>query len=409
METTFQSWIDGQQPHSASKSHIATLQQSNRVFDVSKQVYELEPTATPFMTFTMNAIKGKPRTVSNPLFYFTEKYHRNFTLKATEAINDSATSLTVDDIGSIVVGNYILNTETDEVVKITNIATTTGPTVHTLTIARGELGSSAASISDEDTFCRLTDNLEDGGEGILGKFTGETLDYNFIEVTKTLWEISELAKASGVNWGKGNKVEMLADKLREHKMEMERKALFGFRHQETDGTTGRKRYTMGGFERFVDSGNIFTPDAGILSKKVADGLMEQIFAYGSRKKLMLAGGTILHCINNWYDTRVVNDNTIPKKLGQNIREYETPYGILQIVYGESMFYTIPRLSGTAFIIDVGNCRPVQMSGLTGTKSVIFDPGKADLEQGEFRTYMSYEFLLPKTHAIIKGVTDYEAD
>jgi hypothetical protein len=207
--------------------------------------------------------------------------------------------------------------------------------------------------------------------------------------------------------------EMKREALELHGIEMEWATLFGIPTEGT-GANGKAERTTGGFIYWLNtnaSGNIFNyvTDSDSLwngqdwlsgGEYWLDQQLEQIFRYGSQEKLALCGSTALLHINRLVkNSGSYEINRSTKAYGLNVREWVTPFGVINIMLHPLMTYEAttrndmyvmePRLIKYRYVDDTKFLRDRQ-------------PNDVDGMNDEYLTEAGYEWHHPLSMGLLRG-------
>ncbi len=377
--------------------------QAKRSYDVDSAIHQLRPDITPFLTIS-RAFKGGPRTVTDPKFFWLEDDVAAFsTTVSTDYTSTSASNeIVVADSSVFLVQDIIYNAKSLERMRITVIVNST-----TLTVVRGfplptsTTSTGLAAGTATNVLIRLGNLYPEGAASRDGTSGVEVEKFNYTQIIRTPYSITNTMKASKLRVGKDELGIMHAKKAMEHKIEIERFMLFGMRNEET-AIFAKTSRTMGGLFQAITT-NVTVDSDGTLTESEFNDFLETIFRYGSKRKLMLGGGTILKAINSWGKSDLQIDPNW-KKYGLDLKEYFSPFGSIGISFAEEIFRLSTQLTGTAVVIDPANVRFVILRPTKKVQIVV----DMDGEKWEYVTECSLQVTLEKTHGVLKGAIGYAA-
>jgi hypothetical protein len=330
-------------------------------------------------------------------------------LKVATAATDAATSIvvTADDNVPFVVENATLyNTRTGEVMRATADANTG---TNTLTVARGAGGDStkkAVTVGDELVIIGYAAK-EGSGKPSVATFD-PTTDYNYTQIFKTGVSITGTLKQTYLRTG-DKESEMLTKALKNHMADIERAFFFGQRAIEDANTATPRRYTGGLFSMIpnvIDAASAFENENVITEYEFDRLLIEDLFAWGSKEKVMFCGPRVISNLmqiakNRWQPTAVDN------AYGVSFARYHTFAGDL-LVYMHPLFRQIPSMNANGIILDMDALGYRYMNGRDTTLKRDVQANDVDASEHFYITECGLELLQAKPHAIIRNWKDVKA-
>ena len=444
---------------SVSTTSISGFQNPDqrKLYDFSDKVAELMPEESPFFVY-LNKVAKNP--VDDPVFRFLENRtvtnwtSRNFSLAA--AVNGgSAVSagspydVTVDD-GS---GSAISFLTKGMVIAVNTVDSTAGWAQVLLRVESAPtIGSSSTAFSgsvidvsnsnvsgynvlaDNDA-CQIVGTSFGEGTGSPDTFS-DTLDddYGYTQIFKTACELTNTAIATR-HRGYANEFDRIwAQKLREHKVDIERAMLFGQRArvngvQYTEGLVG---HIVKNVNPEVGDGALSYSSGSAYYRSVAqaeltyDRLlsdMEVIFdpaRGGAGERLVLASLPVITFFNKlgdgaFLDASIGSASNMPYRMnfdkadgafGHQLLNINTIHGSLYLVK-EPLFRGMA--SGMMLMADMSNLayRPLVGNGLNRDTQIQTNVQSADedLRKDMILTEAGLEITLPEVHALynVEGI------
>lgn len=417
-----------------------------RKFDVGDRIAELTPSETPFLTFLTKLSKEK---TADPDFKHFE--HRSGWLDKKFLVNAGTpstwsslsvgatiTNLVVDDgsgnntYTSFVKGMIVTlmaparTAWTNRAVALVTNVDSGGIDLKALTAP-----SAVDNIVNNDEIYVIGTAHEEGGLKAETYSDEPVVRYGSIQEFKTGYKMSDILKNTDL-WGGNEWNRIRADKMKEHKFDIERALIFGkmvrssdavtsvWAHNtvdlDGDGTSGTVR-TTDGIYQFVKSfgttqsanawGNRFacTYTSYTWSDFVDD--MEQVFQYGSDQRVCLCGSTVFGSFSKFGSNTFlgsspqINVNQGDSKFGLKIITITTPFGELNLVHDKILR---GRFADLMLSVDMNNIRYRFMQNLdTLIETGIQTPGET-AEHEEIRTVAGLQVDLLETHSIFEFVT-----
>lgn len=234
---------------------------NRRVRDVESRIHYLDPDAAPF---TLILSKAQKQTVSAPKFEWMEKELP----PAWDQVNNGAgytagdTAIVVDNAAYFSVGDVVKVARTGENLRVS--AVTTGTNTITVERSVGDAsGTNAAALVDNDDLVIIGSAYAEGSPLGLEKSHIEAFKHNYTEIFRMPFGETGTSMATNYYTGKV-RPELRAQKAIEHKLQLERTALFGERNIDTTSTNNPRRYTGGALyfltDNIVDAGGTLTYD-----------------------------------------------------------------------------------------------------------------------------------------------------
>lgn len=357
--------------------------------DMAEDIAFLTPEAAPFVALTKRLVKEK---CSNPRYDWLDRELEPRWDTVNQA-NESApaTSVVVSHGTYFRPGMLVKVPRTGEVILVTAIAT------NTLTVVRGFGETAAANLNNTDPLMIIGNVNEEGSKAPADAGGNPTAEYNYCQIFRTPFSVTNTANACQTYGGKLISQEQ-KDKGILHRIDMERAFLYGERKEDLTGTNP-KRETRG-LLKFL-SQNIKS-SAGNLSELDFNKWLQDVFAYGTSKKLLLASPLLVSVISTWAGGKLKTVPEAQAKYGINVVEYISPHGTLNIIKEPLFEGTIYGGYGAALDLQYIKYRYMD-SRDTSLKTNIQD-NDADGRRDEYLTEAGLEMRLPKSHGLITGVT-----
>ena len=297
-----------------------------------------------------------------------------------------------------------------------------GSTNSTLAIKLLEDDDNGASndLSDVDTFKIIGNINPEGGEMPDAIALNPVKVYNYTQIFRTPLSMTRTAMRTRLRTGDQYQ-KAKAEALEMHSWEMELAFLWGIKTENVGSNNKPERTTQGviNFIREYAPANVddYTLNETYDATTWVSGgetwfkaMLEQIFRYGADEKLVLCGSGALLGIDALAMTGgQINLQPGQKTYGMNIRQWVTPFGVLNMKthplfsYDETtrnmMVVLEPKELGYRFIDDTS------FYGEGDKKTRPFGSGhrRIDGKNEEFLTECGLEFGLPQKCAVLNGV------
>lgn len=307
--------------------------------------------------------------------------------------SSSDTSIVVDDGALVDKFALIYVPRTGEIIRVSSISG------NTLTVTRGEAGTSAAALLDNDEFVLLNSAYAENVQSGDISFKNTTFDYNYTQIARQPYGNSRTeqgTKKYGIDNSYDRKKKMaLIKMLRENNGNM----WLGGRSINT--STGIR--TAGGVLSFIDSSNVYDVNQNLTQAEFEFWMRKYALAYNNTKKTLFAGSRLIERINSWASDKVIyNTSSAVTKFGLAVKTYSTAWGDLDIVY-EPYFDEVTSLNGYGVALDLNLIKFVYfVNGVLRSYDDIQENDR-DGRKGEWLMEFSIQVNVPRSHAVIKNV------
>ncbi|MEG2212338.1 MAG: DUF5309 family protein, partial [Clostridiales bacterium] len=315
---------------------------------------------------------------------------------ANGAVTNSAAAVNVDD-GSIFRPYDIIKIpSTGECMLVTAIS------INALTVVRGYGATVGAAVTDKSEVL-IIGNAQAENAGVRGvKSTQETPCYNYTQIFRTPISLSNTERASKLYGGKDQNYQRKKAGI-EHIRDIANAMYFGQRKEDTTGATPRR--TMGGVLEFLTTSSrsvAFSVNSNKLTFRNFDSkVAREVFSYGSKEKLLIAGPYLAAAINDWSAQKLVTDVGKDKTFGMSVKNLITSYGDMKILFDpllkESAVY-----AGYGLVLDMENVRYAYLEGRDTKLNTNIQARDIDGVIDEYITECSLEIKQPNTHMLITG-------
>lgn len=365
--------------------------------------------------FAMMA-RMKKETTNDPEFSWWEEEQQPTRLQVNSDFTAGQTTLTVNtssyDAQSLVAGDLLLVQGVtsagykNEIVEVSS----TPSASNQFSVTRGAAGTSAGSIATDDYLTKIGSTNQEGNTAPDATTQNPTKYFNYTQIFRTSYEITETAKNTRARTGdalKNDKKRRMFD----HSASIEYAILFG-KKSETTGSNGKPKRTTGGLLEFLSSAvSNYSHCIKIYSSLPnEDNLLDDLYklfdwdAEGAGdERIGIAGNKFLNDLNKIANdassTRINFDGTITQ-FGMNLQRWILPQGTL-FIKSHPLMNTDPLFNKGCFFIHGSGMiwRPMQNRDTKPRDNIQNDD--EDLEKGEWLTEAGVEFHHMPTMAYVQ--------
>ncbi len=354
----------------------------------------------------LTALLGKmsEESTDDPEFNWWEEELNTIRVQETTglAASGSSTTLTASGGGlyNLVPGDLLLvekadsSTYDNEIVEVAAVASDTSAT-----IVRASSGTSAAAIPANSYLTKIGNVYEEGSSAPSASMRNPTKFYNYTQIFKTSYKITETAKRTRARTGDPLKNDKKR-KMFDHSIAMEWAFLFGRRH-ETTGAGGKpKRYT-GGLRSYLTS-NV-TVFATTPTERTFMDAIYPVFNYNSGagdERLVLAGNGALNTMNRLAkdsSSSRINFDQVVRLYGMTLQRWILPQGTIY-VKSHPLLNNHARYTNSMFVIDPSALKYRYLRDTTFKDNV--QANDEDVQRGYWLTEAGLEVQHEKTMAYI---------
>jgi hypothetical protein len=413
-------------------SNEGILYTTRRKFNLGDKIAELTPSETPLLTMLTKMRRVK---VNDPDIHYME--HRAHWLDNITYTVSAAADVTVSTASagtSVSIALKVTNTpattiKAGHVLQFLDGGSTSGDSANLLvtsvsatsstsTLVTGKLISHKPgwSMAADDKVLRIGSAFAEGSEKAAGYTDNIEQHWASCQIFKTLYGISRTLRKTKL-YGGNEYQRIRSDKLREHKIDIERALIFGERVSGTEGdpfaapgSTGvldgntPLRFTHGAINAIVygsENNGMGSREFNITKANYsyADFIddMEDIFEYGSQNKVAFCGMGVI----SFFNKMALNEsqmmlNSKETKFGIKVTTLETGAGTLNLVWN-------PLLRGDyknyMIILDMAN---VELAVFDDTvlETNVQTPGVDGIEE-QYLSDLGAIFKLPETGAVVR--------
>ena len=434
----------------AALSGVVSMDNNRRVFNFGDRVAELAPQQSPFFVYLSKVAK---KATDDPVFKFLEQRHswqrRNFVCEVNANMTAAATGVALtenivlaapynsegkiqaDCRPEFIKGGQVIAIKFDQGVKRIRIAEAatsgSGFTFAGTNGTDGQVTIAAASLIAIDAIAS-NDDISAGAQGqVIGSAWSEGSDApegwedimsdseGYCQIFKTGMNLfSGTAMATRYRGIADEYKRIWADKLMEHKMDLEQAFLFGLGNATAGATT--TRYTHGIVPYAEANGKVYNFSYASSGYDAFLDAMEDFFAPesgNSGNKLVLASRKVISYLNKLGAGSFLNNSVGSSQYSLDINSIPGAFGhsvtVVNTIFGNLHFVAEPLLRGPwedyAVAVDMSNVayRPLAGNGIsrdTFVETNIQD-NSTDGRKDQIITEAGLEISLPETHAVLK--------
>lgn len=385
-----------------ARESTANIPANRRVRDVESRLQYLDPNAGPL---TLILQKGRKRTCSNTKFEWVTKElparwdQRNEANEGGAPAAGASTTYVVDNAKYFSVGDIVNVVRTGEKQRVTDVNTAT----QQITVIRGVAATAPAIMNNNDDLQIIGNAYAEGSPLGLEKSHVEAYLYNFTQIVRTPFGVTGTQDQSENYIGK-DRPRLRAEKAIEHKLDLERTALFGERNEDTASSSNPRRYT-GGALYYLDS-NIKDAGGTLTGNEIEDWLQD-VFQHtgGSDTRILFASPKIISVIDQ---LAVGNLQLVPsdKTYGIAVRQWLTGHGTFNIVKHRLLDNGVggTGYGGYGLLIDPKLWHYRCLGNRSTKLRVDVGADGDDAWTDEYLTECGWQVELAKTQGVLKNVT-----
>lgn len=376
---------------------------ARRIKDVSRKIHKLDPDAAPF---TLLLQLAKSEECAEPQFHWIEEElaAKWSQVNAGAGYASGITAIVVDHARYFSVGDIVNVVRTGEKMRVTAVDTTT----NTLTVVRGVGSTVAAAMLDNDDLQIIGNAYAEGSPLGLEKSNIEAYLYNYVQIFRHVYGETGTQAATTGYTGK-TRPRLRARKSIEHKMDIERSALFGERAIDTTNPNNPRRYTGGALYYITD--NVLDAGGALTAAEVWTWLQGvfQHLTEGGDSRTLFASPLIVTVMDQFaLTTGNVQVNWAPrdKTFGLSVKQWSTSHGGFSIIKHRLLDNGLggSGYGGHGLLLDPSQWGYRHLPGRnTQLRVDVGNPGD-DGYSDEFLTECGWKVSLSKSQGVLKGVT-----
>lgn len=276
---------------------------------------------------------------------------------------------------------------------------------NTIVFVRAQAGSSAAPLANGTKLTKIGNTYSEGSGAPTSSTRNPTKFYNYCQIFKTTYDITNTAKGTKTRTGDPIKNDKKR-KMFDHSVAMEMAFLFGKRY-ETTGANGKPLRFSGGLLWFLSqyASSMITVFSTTPTETTFTDAVYKVFDYDSGagdERIVFAGNGFLNSLNKLAATQSrtrVNFDGIVDLYGMKLQRWVLPQGTIYIK-SHPLFNAHSKFTNDAIIIDPSALKFRYMRD-TNFKDNIQAPD-ADEQKGQWLTEAGLELEHAKTMGYISN-------
>ncbi|MFA5151865.1 MAG: DUF5309 family protein [Clostridia bacterium] len=347
-------------------------------------------------------VSGTPigaEIVYNPKFeqHIDEIESDEVTVNYSAGYNSSATSIVVSDGALVPKYAMIYIPRTGEIIRVSSVSS------NTLTVTRGESGTTAAALVHGDTFVIQSPSYAENSLSGDVRFPQTAFTYNYTQIIREPYGESRTSQGTKYyNNAQGydrRKAAALVSMLRKWNGTL-------WNGGRSIDTTNKFR-NMGGVLEFIDAGNVMDVNQNLTRADFNYFCRKYAFAYNNNRKTLFAGSRLLEKVDGWAEEKnILNDKNVLNEFGLAVTSYRTRYGILDLVwepYFDKMTVGTTPLNTYGVVLDLSLLKIKYLSSGVLKANDDIQENDRDGRKGEWLMEAGLAVNVQKAHAIIRGV------
>jgi len=348
-------------------------------------------------------VQGKPistKIVRNPKFemHLDEIETDETTVNNAAGYAAGATSIVVTSGALVPKFALIYVPRTKEIFRVSSVST------NTLTVTRGESGTTAAAMVNGDTLIIQGSAYAEFALSGDDRFKQTTFPFNYTQIDREPFGESRTSKGTAYY----NRAQSYERQKSLHLTSMLRRFNGTLWTGGRDIDTTNNFRTTGGVLEYIDSGNVMDVNQNLTRADFNYFARKFAFAYNSNEKTLFAGSRLLEKIDGWANDKslVPNQNHPLAQFGFAVQSYRTRYGVFNLVwepYFDKFTVGTTPLNSYGVVLDLDNIVFNYLdTGVIHSKDDIQENDR-DGRRGEWIMEGGLEVNVGKSHAIIRGV------
>lgn len=385
-----------------SRNTLTGISQSRRRIEMLDQIFDYDgPTADAAPTLAILSKRAAQMVAGSPKFQHLED--QPLPDKTTTSGSTTATATTVNVASGTGVyfrtGDIVLAPTAASIAAPGEIMYVSSVATDALTVIRNYNGDgvNGGTITSGDRIQIIGNTNAEFAGARTEKTTTEAVVTNYLQIIRSPYSLSKTLDGSNLYGGPDHTRQRRKFGL-QHVLECERACLFGKPFEDTTNV----RRTTGGFLYWVTS-NVVNAN-GTLTWPTVETLMQKVFRYGSKNKLMLMSRTIASQLDLIAEGRVVTA-TRDTTYGVNIGQLVTTHGTLQTVVHDQL---TDDWSGYALVVDLDNVKLRYLRDSDGNRFNVLrtniQNNDADGIRDEYLSEIGLQIMLESSHGVLKGVS-----
>lgn len=351
--------------------------------------------------------KAKSEGVDDPEFAWFEEQLNQIRVQS-DATGAAAASTSLGLVGGgldLVPGDLLLVEKADSVTydnEIVEVSSVTSDTA--IVIRRGQAGTAAAATGVSIFLTKIGNRFAEGSGAPTSSTRNPGKVYNYCQIFKTAYELTNTAKATKTRTGDPLKNDKKR-KMFDHSVAMELAFMWGSRNEAT-GANGKPVRTTGGLRQFITTNRtVFSTTPTV--NTMLDALYP-VFDYAGEgagdERIIFAGNGALNAFNKM----IAGNNNVKVEFGgvistygMKLQQFVTPQGVFYIKT-HPLMNTHPRYTNSMFVINGAGLRYRHLRDTKAQDNI--QENDADTHKGQWLSEVGLEVNHEKTFAYIGNVT-----
>lgn len=354
--------------------------------------------------------KMRSEKVDDPEFNWWEEEQNAIRVQINEAAGyaTSIETFTIDsgDAQDLVGGDILLvegaltSAYTHEILVVSSVTSAT-----VFVVKRGQAGTSRAAIADNTFLTRIGNVYAEGSHSPDATTRNPTKMFNYCQIFKTAYEITETAKLTHARTGdplKNDKKRRMFD----HSTALEFAFLFGKRH-ETTGANGKPLRFTGGILHTLST-YASSRIVAFTTTPTENTLLDAVFPIwdyetdAGTERIMFCGNGFMNSLNKLAKSAAatrINFNGYVSVYGMRLQRWIFPQGEL-FLKTHPLFNTHGRFTNDAFIFDASTLRYRYLRDTRNQDNI--QDNDEDTQKGQWLTECGLEMNHAKTNLWISN-------
>jgi hypothetical protein len=302
--------------------------QAGRKPDEDRDIYDLEPNATPLLRFMTRLNK---RVTIQPEFNWTEDQPMPWWVHTDGAVADGVITSVVLDTGHGAYcppGTLLFVAGTEEIMRVRAVSG------DTLTVERSVTAVAGAVIPDDTDLRLLGDGFSEGSDAAVERSTVKVHLTNNTQIFKSAFGASGTQEQAEMWWKDNDRSRERRTRAIDHNIKIESAFLFGDEASYIDPDTGKVVRLTKGITNFIVT--LVDAIGGVITADNLEFFLERLFRYSSKgamesqTKWLFISRMVSTAINKFARESI---QTVPKEktFGVQTVEYVTPLGTVSLI------------------------------------------------------------------------------
>lgn len=288
----------------------------------------------------------------------------------------------------------------NEIMEVSSVTSDTA-----IVVKRGVSGTVAALTGVSFFSTKIGNRFSEGDTSPSASTRNPTKLYNYCQIFKTAYELTNTAKKTNTRTGDPLKNDKKR-KMFDHAVAMELAWFFGSRN-ETTGGNGKPMRTTGGLRQFITTNKtVFatTPTVNTFLDAIYP-VFDYAGSGAGNERIIFAGNGALNALNKLIGANAnvqVNYDGVIKQYGMALQSFVTPQGIFYIKT-HPLLNTHPRYNNSMFVLNPAGLKYRHLRDTAAQDNI--QANDADTQKGQWLTEAGLEIQHERTFAYIGNFTN----